>query len=267
MPSDLNDLMINQKDLKKLTGIAYDIDDPPAPKFSLLEETMFRPSSFQDAKVREKLYQDKYKFMQFIYGFFPVSFVFFTVVNYFINEEDSSGMQRIFESLFLSMPLSIILGIPFAALIMPVTNYIGSLFITKSAKRKWKQQVDSLQPTPLGALIDEAINYNKVVKRFIKNVKVIDQLKEAGNPVEIKDRDKVIQAFRKIKSDLERALKTEKILRENPDFKPEEFSIDLTFLRAVKFEEKAQTYAEFVNDAIDIGLRVQEEMKNLQNWS
>lgn len=54
---------------------------------------------------------------------------------------------------------------------------------------------------------------------------------------------------------------------EKPDFKPEEFSIDLTFLRAVRFEEKAQTYAEFVNDAIEIGLRVQEEMKNLQSWS
>jgi len=54
---------------------------------------------------------------------------------------------------------------------------------------------------------------------------------------------------------------------ENPDFKPEEFSIDLTFFRAVRFEEKAQTYAEFVNDAIEIGLRVQEEMKNLQSWS
>ncbi|MEM1170992.1 MAG: hypothetical protein AAGJ08_18400 [Cyanobacteria bacterium P01_H01_bin.35] len=153
------------------------------------------------------------------------------------------------------------------SIVQPLSCYIGSFLMTGTAKRKCKQWADSLQPTPLGTLIDEVYNYNKVVERFIKNVKVIDQLKAVGNPVEVKDRDKVIQAFRKIKSDLERAIKTEKILRENPDFKPEEFSIDLTFLRAVRFEEKAQTYAEFVNDAIGIGLRVQEEMKNLQNWN
>ncbi|NEN92533.1 MAG: hypothetical protein F6K48_27995 [Okeania sp. SIO3H1] len=92
-------------------------------------------------------------------------------------------------------------------------------------------------------MIDEVYNYNKIVERFIKNVQVIDQLKAVGNPVKVKDRTQVIQAFRKIKSDLERVLKTEKMLRENPDFKPEEFSIDLTFLRAVRFEEEAKTYA------------------------
>ena len=48
------------------------------------------------------------------------------------------------------------------------------------------------------------------------------------------DRDKVVKALEVMKEDLTRALKTEKILRDNPQFKPEYFSIDLTTLRALQ---------------------------------
>ena len=74
------------------------------------------------------------------------------------------------------------------------------------------------------------------------------------------------RSVKKIKSDLTKALKTERILGDNPDLKPEKFSIDLTFLRGVRFEEEAKTYAQYINEAIDIGLRVEEETNSLQNW-
>jgi len=48
------------------------------------------------------------------------------------------------------------------------------------------------------------------------------------------NRDKVVKALEVMKEDLTRALKTEKILRDNPQFKPESFSIDLTTLRALQ---------------------------------
>ncbi|NEP79046.1 MAG: hypothetical protein F6K39_13265 [Okeania sp. SIO3B3] len=273
MPSDLNDLTINQKNLKKLTGIIYSEDkwNFVIDSYSVSKE-IIRPSLVRGAKARENLYQAKCKQVQFRYGYIflhTVSSVilFWILYNAGFSPEYPDPVIAVFLSLMFSGMASVLLWYPFYTFTTPsFICYIGSFFISGAAKRKCKQWVNSLQPTPLGTLIDEVYNYNKVVERFIKNVKVIDQLKAVGNPVEVKDRDKVIQAFRKIKSDLERALKTEKILRENPDFKPEEFSIDLTFLRAVKFEEKAQTYAEFVNDAIEIGMRVQEEMKNLQNW-
>ncbi len=260
MASDLNDLIINKEELVKLTGISYQNDKKEHTKnfasnpfvidsYSVSKE-IIRPSLVRGSKERENLYETKCKERQYFYGFFcllPLMILFYPV---FIVVVIYYELKHTFPDWYYA---------PFI--------YIGSLVMTKSAKRKWKKWANYLQPTPLGTLIDEVYNYNKIVEKFIKNVQVIDQLKEVGNPVEVKDRDKVIKAFRNIKSDLERAIKTEKILRENPDFKPEEFSIDLTFLRAVRFEEKAQTYAEFVNDAIDIGLRVQEEMKNLQNWS
>lgn len=275
MASDLNDLIINQRNLKKLTDITYNIDS-----YSVSKE-IIRPSLVRGAKARENLYQAKCKEIQYSCGLKFMFFVGMLIVS-LLSLEAETDLSWEEKTLQFTIFFIIFFIIFFLLREKPIVThdnyiispnndgflyYIGSFFISGSAKKKLKQWVNSLQPTPLGTLIDEVYNYNKVVERFIKNVKVIDQLKAVGNPVEVKDRDKVIKAFRNIKSDLERAIKTEKILRENPDFKPEEFSIDLTFLRAVRFEEKAQTYAEFVNDAIDIGLRVQEEMKNLHNWS
>ena len=135
---------------------------------------------------------------------------------------------------------------------------VWDLIEQKKTKAKWK----SLKATHLGIFLDEISNFNNVVQ----NLGVIDELKEAGNPVEIKDRNQVIEGLKQIKVDLERALRTEKILRNNPNFKPEEFSIDLTLLKTAQFEEKTKAYAQLVNEAIGIGLRVQEEMKNLGNW-
>lgn len=301
MASDLNDLRINQENLQKLTGIVTDIDytiintdykndkrDNKRAEFEFIysvSKEIVLPSLFRGAKARERLYQAKLKQIQWDYGFrflYCIHFIFAVLIPLILPiiliavYLDESDMDLI--GIIVMISATAIFVLPGSLTLWPdpgkpIINrpyflcYIGSFFITGTKKRMSKQWAYSLQPTPLGALIDEVINYNKVIERFIKNVKVIDQLKAVGNPVEVKDRDPVIKAFRNIKSDLERAIKTEKILRENPDFKPEEFSIDLTFLRAVRFEEKAQTYAEFVNDAIEIGLRVQEEMKNLQSWS
>ncbi|NEO53077.1 MAG: DMT family transporter [Okeania sp. SIO3B5] len=277
MASDLNDLIINHRDLEELTGIQYIYNSEELMNLAYgsfiidsysVSEEVIRPSLVRGAKARENLYQKKCKKIQFRYGLIflacTVSVLSFLV---FFVALTSLDWGLVVSAIYIIPIVGCLVASIVSHKVLPLTRCIGSLFTTKSAKRKWKQWADSLQPTPLGTLIDEVYNYNKIVEQFIKNVQVIDQLKAVGNPVEVKDRDQVIKAFRNIKSDLERAIKTEKILRENPDFKPEEFSIDLTFLRAVRFEEKAQTYAEFVNDAIEIGLRVQEEMKNLQNWS
>ncbi|MCF3569055.1 hypothetical protein L2E75_23395 [Planktothrix agardhii 1807] len=110
-------------------------------------------------------------------------------------------------------------------------------------------------------LLSEVRKHNQI----ITNLYTLDQLEAVGNPVKINDRVKVIEALRITREGLVRALKTEKILRENPNFKPEYFNIDLTSLQAEKTMVKAIEYAQLLDDAVQIGVSVQTEMRKLQN--
>ena len=75
------------------------------------------------------------------------------------------------------------------------------------------------------------------------------------------DRDKVVKALEVMKEDLTRPLKTEKILRDNPQFKPESFSIDLTTLRALQVSDQASEYGKLFDDAMKVAMDVQETIK------
>jgi hypothetical protein len=103
----------------------------------------------------------------------------------------------------------------------------------------------------------------------IRAVNINDQLEEAGNPgVGLSDREKVIQALSVMKSDLERALKTERILRENKKFiakHPQLFTTNLTALTALQLSDKASEYGRVLDQALQIAVGVQEEMRKLQN--
>jgi hypothetical protein len=127
----------------------------------------------------------------------------------------------------------------------------GLWFLTRRA-RQWQQQHRVL----LG-LLKEVKNYNTIVN----NIKVLDQLRAVGNPVQLTDRDKVIKALIINRRDLVRALNTERILRENPDFNPEQFKADLTALQALQVTEKSSEYSELLDIALNVGMRLQAEMQ------
>ena len=52
-------------------------------------------------------------------------------------------------------------------------------------------------------------------------------------------------------------------MRENPQFKPENFSVDLASLQALQVNERSQEYAAILNEALQVGMNVQQEMKEL----
>ena len=110
-------------------------------------------------------------------------------------------------------------------------------------------------------LIKEVQNHNQIVK----NLHTLDQLVEAGNPIKLNDRGTVIDALRITRAGLVRALKTEKILRENPKFMPEYFNIDLTTIESEKTTVRAVEYAELLNDALQVGVSVQQAMRKLKD--
>ena len=120
----------------------------------------------------------------------------------------------------------------------------------------------------IGNQYDKINVFNKELNKYyqlILNVNTLDELEAVGNPVKLNEREKVLEALRINRKNLVRALETERILRENPQFRPEEFNIDLSGLRSLQATEKATEYGKFLDEALQIGVSVQTEMRKLEN--
>lgn len=113
-------------------------------------------------------------------------------------------------------------------------------------------------------LFDDVDRYNGI----IKTIEINDQIEDAGNSgIKIGDRSKVIEALQLIRDDLVRALKTERILRENKKFvatKSELFVSNLKTLSALQISDRASEQGRLLNEALQVALEVQAEMKKLQ---
>ncbi|MBD2360544.1 hypothetical protein H6G36_04960 [Anabaena minutissima FACHB-250] len=113
----------------------------------------------------------------------------------------------------------------------------------------------------LSKLLEEVYKHNGL----IENLNVLDQLEAAGNPINLNNRHNVIKALNLTRKDLIRALETERILRDNPKFNSQEFYLDLNALEALKVSEKASEYGRILDEAIQIEVNVQKEMRKLNN--
>lgn len=134
----------------------------------------------------------------------------------------------------------------------------------------WKQRSKIVQAniTPsLKILLSDVARYNNVIKAIYIN----DQIEAAGNAdVSIKERHRVLEALKLTRADLIRALKTERILRENKSFiisNTELFDNNLPTLSAMQVSERATEHGRLLNEALQIALDVQLEMKRLQSQS
>lgn len=119
--------------------------------------------------------------------------------------------------------------------------------------------------TALVSLLQDVERYNSVIKA----IQISDQIAAAGNrDGTISDRQTVISALNLTREDLLRALRTERILRENKEFigtNPELFANNLTAIQALQVSDRASEYGEFLDRALQIGVSIQTEMRKLQN--
>ncbi len=110
------------------------------------------------------------------------------------------------------------------------------------------------------------------VKRFnyvIKAIDINDQIEAVGNSsVRLQNRERVIQALKIAREDIIRALRTERILRENERFikvNTQLFEANLMALTDLQMSDQASEYGRLLNEALQIVVNVQEEMKKLQD--
>ena len=129
-------------------------------------------------------------------------------------------------------------------------------------KRRIIKELKKSMPTRLGIFLDEVDKYNSIVQELINQIEAIDRLAAIGHPVTFDNREEIIASFQQMRSDLVRALQTERILREH-NIRPEEFSLEFVPIKSLEFHGEVQQIAKLVNDAAEIGLTVQEEMRKL----
>ncbi|MBD0266135.1 MAG: hypothetical protein ICV78_26485 [Tolypothrix sp. Co-bin9] len=114
-------------------------------------------------------------------------------------------------------------------------------------------------------MFEDVKRYNSVIKAIDIN----DQIEAVGNPgVYLRNREQVIHALALVREDIIRALKTERILRENENFiksNSQLFDNNLTALTALQVNDQASEHGRLLNEALQIVVDVQEEMRKLQN--
>lgn len=119
-------------------------------------------------------------------------------------------------------------------------------------------------PKAVTILLDEVDRYHGL----IQTIDINDQLATSGNPQSsINDREKVIAALQLIREDLVRALKTERILRDNKKLladNQELFTNNLTNLQALQVNQEASEYSRILNQSLQIAIEVQAEISKLQ---
>jgi hypothetical protein len=103
--------------------------------------------------------------------------------------------------------------------------------------------------------------------KLVRDIDVFDQLQEAGNTIKLESRESAIASLRMTRNDIARALKTERILREHPDFHPDHFDIDLTAFESMQMGSKAQEYGRIFDTTLKIAINVQKTMAELQQLS
>ncbi|GBE92068.1 hypothetical protein [Nostoc cycadae] len=116
-------------------------------------------------------------------------------------------------------------------------------------------------PKALTMLLDEVDQYHAVINA----IDIHDQLATSNNS--INDREQVISALQLIREDLVRALKTERILRDNKKLlanNQELFVNNLANLQALQVSTQAGEYAQLLNQSLQIALDVQAEIRKLQ---
>jgi hypothetical protein len=114
-------------------------------------------------------------------------------------------------------------------------------------------------------LIDDTERFNNVIAAIHIN----DQIEAAGNSnVAIQDRDTVIEALKFTREDLVRALKTERILRNNHQFivrNPDLFANNLTALAALQTSDRASEHGKLLNEALQIAVSARTEIEKLHD--
>jgi hypothetical protein len=196
-------------------------------------DDIFRPSILKDSQKRGAF------FLNELFVALALTPIIVGVIYFFIIRLTIGASTLVAILLLITVPITVIFG-----------------------RSLWRRKTC---PKALTILLDEIDKYHSVIKAIDIN----DQLVDSGNTKSrLNDRDKVVEALQMIREDLVRALKTERILRDNKKLlvnNPELFVSNLANVQALQVSQEASEYAQLLNESLQIALDVQAEIGRLQS--
>ncbi|AKG20201.1 hypothetical protein [Calothrix sp. 336/3] len=192
-----------------------------------------------------------------------------------LSDRSRNGSQRwsfLLNEILVALALTpIIVGFIYGFLVLPFfssSTVIGVVLLILAplgviiGRWVWRKFA---YPQVLTVLLDEVDKYHALIQAIDIN----DQLADSGNTQNhLRDREKIIAALQLIREDLVRALKTERILRDNKKLlanNQELFVNNLANLQALQVSTQAGEYAQLLHQSFQIALDVQAELRKLQS--
>jgi hypothetical protein len=128
--------------------------------------------------------------------------------------------------------------------------------------RAYRERYDtyfSTSPT-LKSLLQEIESYNQIIKELLQRIHQAEH-ERPGQPIDTNDKEKLLQAFKVVRTDLLYALQIERKVRENPYFRLDLFCVNCTLLQEMQFNQAVQHCQSLIDEALQMGIRVQDTMK------
>ena len=159
------------------------------------------------------------------------------------------------------------LGMILLCLGLAIVSGIIALLLTRLIMQQWRMSKNLHRQKGIPKVILRLFTEVDKCNKTIRDIDVFDQLQDAGNPIKLESRESAIAALRMTRNDIVRALKTERILREHPDFHPDRFDIDLNAFEAIQINNRAKEYGRIFDTTLQIAIDVQKAMTELQEFS
>jgi hypothetical protein len=157
------------------------------------------------------------------------------------------------------------LGVILLCLGLAIASGGLAFFLVEWMRTLWQKSRNSDPKNQIPKVVSQLFVEVDKCNKAIRDIDVFDQLRDAGNPIKLASREAAIASLRMTRNDIIRALKTERILREHPDFHPDRFDIDLNAFHAVQMRDLAQEYAHVFDATLQIAIDVQKAMAELQD--
>ena len=240
------EMTITEEELIDITGEA-ELNTKNIPSST---DSILRPSSLFNTDLLVNNYKkNRFSFASNILFFITVAitgFISFIGILLFTEENLDNPIYSI--SFVLSIVLPMIIYLFFR-------KYVINIFFTLDHKKII--EIKKLEPSILGCLLDQVDKYNNAVRKIITAKKLLD----ADNKINVSNLEQTANVYFSIRKDILRALNTERILRENPEYRtavniksPE--PIEDIHIRDIEYDE-------LTHEAIRINNEIEQQLKVL----
>lgn len=143
-----------------------------------------------------------------------------------------------------------------------VLGWIGAIALGLWIVRQFRMWLKARHLRSLIRLLDEVDHYHQVLQ-------AVDLFEQLGGAEQTQTT--ILEALNKARESLIAGLMTEKILRQNRGLLSRRQALldnieqNLITLQAIELQHQAQTYSDILNQAVDISIRVQDEVTQLSH--